>query len=1002
MIRERPNLGAIWVEQKVNHVDEKTGEASEGETWDAPEVLVEIMKATVFLARVMASRAYSAPPLDIDITGLMMLQIVVDFTNGKDEKHEGNPYTITLPTFTVGEIPMLPALYFAKMEPESEKGKRSGEYMDVMLFRLRAISRPSGACNGSGKDGRKREGDFILINRMSKDNNCFFTSARELFPELMALTRWPMRNWCNARRKEFGLTAGAPISSTIAIAMLKLHAKGEWRVHSFDLANGFEESTEGKAHEIRLDEGHWTKVESSPQSRCEECGRRYYDRHKCSEKRKAFFAAKIKYLPPGEKRPRFVLPSKKKEEEEYEHIIHFDLETMPGPDKVHRAYSVGYVIGAEYREKVGSDCMREFIADIEEVTSQEEGGKWFLNAYNGSRFDFFPLLRELLDQGKHPQFTLQGGAIIILEWGNIKCFDLLKHCAGDLKTNLKNAGCVTQKGEVDHDEIARYGSYEAIPKELKDKISQYLRADVMGLKELYEKLNHVVAKEDGVNLTSAISTSQLTYECWTKEAAKKHVIQLPMLEQEPAFRAAVLGARCYKTSHGYTSKDYEDYRAGRVKFDEIKDYQCFIDVVSLYPASMAHNEYPVGKCLRAPPEVLELVGEGTMPIGIYLIDYIANKKLLHAPCGYRDPKTKSLSWDLLDRQGVWRTSVDIENMRTRGYTVVAHDGWYWEKTAPIFRGYIERLFKAKAEAEKDTPEYTVAKLKMNGLYGKMIQRPILEKTEVVTNNAEYWKFWGKNQITDLTELGDDWLVSGIPRAADDKERCVTKPTHLGAFILAYSRRIMLEYMEEANPEGIVEDDWGYMDTDSLELPSRCAARIKRYNGGTLGDIDDDLGRGAKVLKSTNIAPKLYEKWFALPPGTIATKKGKIIEGAEEGGDGVITKKGEVLKDAIIVKNGDIFRKFAGKGLDKADLSAEKFEAMAAGEKVSTTRTFSMKKVCVQRRGDLERSVPQFSVVMLRKGFSDEETRRLTRVANRKAWAGRVFDDQGRSKPIGGE
>ena len=304
-------------------------------------------------------------------------------------------------------------------------------------------------------------------------------------------------------------------------------------------------------------------------------------------------------------------------------------------------------------------------------------------------------------------------------------------------------------------------------------------------------------------------------------------------------------------------------------------------------------------------------------------------------------------------------------MIKRGYTVKINHGWYWKKSAPIFKEYIEELYKVKDKAEKDSPEYTLAKLWMNGLYGKMIQRPIYEHTEIITNNAGYWRFWGSHDITDITEIDSNrWSVSGISRNGKEQQKCITKPTQLGAFILAYSRRIMMNYMLESNPDDKPEDDWQYTDTDSFCVPARCAQRITRYNGGTLGDIDDDCGRGAKILKAVYIAPKLYEIWYAIAPGT-KLKGGKIAE------------------------DHKVYRKFAAKGLEKRDLTSEKFEIMASGGVVTTTKSFTFKKIGLSRNSKQE-NIPQFSVVMAKSGFSDKETKALTREANKSAWSGRHF------------
>ena len=92
-----------------------------------------------------------------------------------------------------------------------------------------------------------------------------------------------------------------------------------------------------------------------------------------------------------------------------------------------------------------------------------------------------------------------------------------------------------------------------------------------------------------------------------------------------------------------------------------------------------------------------------------------------------------------DASGVYN-SVDIENALNCGYKVTIIEGYYWENTAKLFLSYIEFLYKFKKEARKGTAQYTLAKLMMNGLYGKTIQRPILDENVIIRLHAEFIKY----------------------------------------------------------------------------------------------------------------------------------------------------------------------------------------------------------------------------------------------------------------------
>ena len=280
----------------------------------------------------------------------------------------------------------------------------------------------------------------------------------------------------------------------------------------------------------------------------------------------------------------------------------------------------------------------------------------------------------------------------------------------------------------------------------------------------------------------------MTFNIWKSKINGIYDIQLPNLEQEKVFRKSIRGGRTYKSKNRFESVQYKAYLNGECNFEDMVDYLIDADVVSLYPTAMAHFEYPIGDCIK-------LDGEKIMKgkLGIYHIKYKTNKNLMHS-IGGRRSEDGSLKWDLKDDEGVY-TSVDIEDMIENGYDIEILDGYYWEETAPILKDYIEELFKAKedeaAAGLKGSVNYQLCKLFMNALYGKTIQRPIYTDSKMISTSSEYWKFWRTHTITSLDKVGAKFVVCGTPREYQTQERCITKPSHLGAFILAYSRHSLI-------------------------------------------------------------------------------------------------------------------------------------------------------------------------------------------------------------------
>ena len=54
------------------------------------------------------------------------------------------------------------------------------------------------------------------------------------------------------------------------------------------------------------------------------------------------------------------------------------------------------------------------------------------------------------DSFKLDKLVLNNGAILKATVGNIDCFDISKHITGSLRQNLKEMGCLVQKGDFDY------------------------------------------------------------------------------------------------------------------------------------------------------------------------------------------------------------------------------------------------------------------------------------------------------------------------------------------------------------------------------------------------------------------------------------------------------------------------------------------------------------------------------------------------------------------------
>ena len=191
-----------------------------------------------------------------------------------------------------------------------------------------------------------------------------------------------------------------------------------------------------------------------------------------------------------------------------------------------------------------------------------------------------------------------------------------------------------------------------------------------------------------------------------------------------------------------------------------------------------------------------------------------------------------------------RTAPTIDNALANRYQITILEGYYWEQTENVFDNYINYLYEFKEQAMKDSAQYKLAKLMMNGLlmnglYGKTIQRPILDENVIIHLHEEFIKFHIKYGGVSMRSMSD----GSFYLTYQDKSKLakkISKPCYLGSFILGYSRRIMLEYLQRTNPyfnsstdtKDQLDNAPYYTDTDSIQIHVKNLKRVT---------IDSEIG-----------------------------------------------------------------------------------------------------------------------------------------------------------------
>jgi len=791
------------------------------------------------------------------------------------------------------------------------------EQIDIKF--IKPIAGGCYSCKGHGKNFKFQ--NLTLHNPYSTNNNCFFKCVEDY------LDFKPTKTACNDIRSEFGIKENELITIQDCYKIAKKYCKKSIVFVTNDLSVLYGD-TNGEIKIFCLDNHYMTLVGET--NKCSQCGQFYMKDHKCNGKVKSFYNMKIKRLIEPVKKSDSGLLNKE--------ILHYDIETQYNNlNHQHTPYIVGFCYYKNsvliYGEFSGDNCMKEF---YDFLGSEEVKHISYVNAYNGAGFDHYYLFRHKMEsEEKVGKFILNNGNILSAKIKGKTLIDLCRHLTGSLASNLKQNGCSIAKGEIDHNLSVRW---EETDDKRKQEVREYLKCDVLGLCELYEKVNEPIYTKYKINLCEKMTTSSNAFDIWRDWFLKDKIFLLDA-EKDVNVRQSIYGARCYKNKNRFISSQYEKAVNGEISYDDIDDYIFDADVVSLYPTAMSKYPYPIGK------EKITNIYR-TDKLGVYKITYKAPKNLLNPILPRKEDK--KLIWDLNDGSG-WYSSVDIESAKEKGYIINVITGYYWEESSYIFKDYIEEFYQMKQNATKGTPAYNTAKLYLNGLYGKMLQKPNHSKDAIVKTAEEFWKILNNNIIQEMSSVGNTWLVKYLPKPEFIKSSGAEKPTQLGVFILAYSRKIMNGHYDKCG--NTMDRLPFYYDTDSLNIHSSCLDKIKIDK--SLGGIDDDVG--GKVIKAIYIAPKMYAFKY-------------------------------------ITKDGKIKHHFRGKGVSNDVLGWDDFETMDKGNSKVFKRAFQMKKINMTKNGNTK-DLDHFSHKHI---FSDDTAKEI----NKNIWSGRLFVDENNSVPFG--
>jgi len=723
-----------------------------------------------------------------------------------------------------------------------------------VIYTYIAAQRWEGSCDTN--TFHKKLGDLKIMSPKSTKSNCLFACIHHHLKQ---------RLYAEATRKELGIPSDTPIRIE-QLEMIAKHYKvritlsgidgSQMGVYNKECSNNvnimlFIQDTTQK--------GHYVLIEGEVKH-CDACGHNYIKKHKCNLRRQMWINRMS-----GR---RNVIPSKIKRETPFdpENMIYFDLETFkPEESDSITPYCASWFANGQYYCEYGEDAWTKFVDFV--MTQNDK----ILSAYNGAGFDFHFLMSEMLARGEHlDKCIINNGRILSFTFGqNIRCWDLCLFTLSSLKGACKDFGISADntKTEFDHFKITSWADVH----KYRDEVEPYVKRDVMGMKEVFEKFSAMVYELFGCHMTEYITLSAMSYSIWTNSI--EHLLELPDTDKYKFIRQSLYGGRTYPQQREYTSKHYTDIMVAMDEPEKLKDiyksmddYIFNGDVSSLYPTAMVKYEYPVGTSKWVDEADIDI---HNLKIGIYECEIECNKDLI-VPILPEKTEAGGIAWNLMDKKGIY-TSADLDNAVKYGYTIKRiTKGLVWEGKGDVFTEYINKTYKLKVENDKNPVLRQVAKILMNALYGKMLERARFEEQKVCNNIGDVWKFQSQFNTTDVQFIKDKVVCIGTPANESVSDDRIRKPSQIGTFILSYSRTHMLEVMEAIEP-GLRNHFFTYTDTDSLHIHASKLPGLqeKGWLKEGLGMLSDDA-KGGRIFREINLAPKLYMYLCLMPNGDIKT------------------------------------------------------------------------------------------------------------------------------------
>jgi len=368
--------------------------------------------------------------------------------------------------------------------------------------------------------------------------------------------------------------------------------------------------------------------------------------------------------------------------------------------------------------------------------------------------------------------------------------------------------------------------------------------------------NETIYKKYKFNVAQFCSTGHFTKSVWMDAICNKlWNIYLPNEKVFHFIENAIYGARCGAYIRSYTTKgDATTYKT----LLESNDYLQVFDINSHYGASMAGFngevfEYPFGEPFTCLSKEENEKHFNNNKHGFYYVNLTPPKKLYIAPIPSK--QNDKLAYNLLPVVNQCYTLVDLQEAKKHNYEIEFLDkALIYPDTFNPFADYINDLYEIK-QTTKSKSLYRLSKNCITQLYGKLMQNKKTSSKGYLINNDK-----------ELDEIENDPALSfdeekypissetfNIMFYKKQNQNPYTTPTHLAAYVLSYSRKIMNFYIDLV--DGFNSPVIHYIDTDSLRINAKHSKPLLPFIDNKLGYLKSECE--GLIYNSFTNSPKHY-------------------------------------------------------------------------------------------------------------------------------------------------